>query len=301
MLALEPESAAVHCQHKAKVAGRRKEDVRADRYLVIDVGGGTADIASVSTYIEENTLLSGNSCGGTIVNEEFSKFLQEFVSDPKFSRYIQNGSPEKQARHKADLNELIYATFETQKRRFGSGDGRDSYLLEFPRSFVKLYEDALVRKGREFKSRGDRSVRVEDDGEVMRIRKSKMTEFFQPAVDGIVDLIESHLQQSKSARTIDTIYLVGGFGGCKYLRNQLQEVMRKSFRGFTFRFPAPPQPELAVVRGATTIRCDPRIVDLLSFGKVILKISKSYQVFWNQTPPLNSHHPETPPQIVICS
>ena len=51
MIALEPKSAAVHCQHKAKVAGRRKEDVRADRCLVIDVGGGTADIASVSAQI----------------------------------------------------------------------------------------------------------------------------------------------------------------------------------------------------------------------------------------------------------
>ena len=267
MLALEPESAAVHCQHKAKVAGRRKEEVRPDRYLVVDIGGGTADIANVSSHIEEDALLSGNFWGGTTVNEEFSKFLQDFVDDPEFSCYIQSGSPEKEARHKADLNELLYATFETQKRRFGSGDGRDSYLIEFPRSFVKLYEDSLVKKGKTLKKAGDKSVRVEDDGEVMRIRKSKMAEFFQPAIDGIIFLIESHLQKSKSARTIDTIYLVGGFGGCKYLRNQLQEVIKKTFRGFTFRFPIPPQPELAVIRGATTVRCDPNIVDLLLFGK----------------------------------
>ena len=263
MLALEPESAAVHCQHEAKVAIKGSQYlVRAKKYLVVDIGGGTADIAShriVGDRIEEIAPPAGNFWGGTTVNEEFSKFLQDFVDDPEFSLYIENSSTEKQTRHKVDLNKLLYTTFEAQKRRFGSGEVCKSYIVKFPRSFVQLYEDSLVRKGISLNSKGDVSVKVEDDGEVMRITDSKMKEFFQPAIDGIMDLIESYLRENKIASTIDTIYWVGGFGGCEYLRNQLEALIETTFRGCTYQFPVPPEPELAVTLGVTVSHYDPSI------------------------------------------
>ena len=237
--------------------------VSAKTYLVVDIGGGTVDIAShaiVGGSIEEIATPAGNFWGGTTVNEEFSKFLQEFVGDREFSRYLESKSPEDQARHKADLNKLLYTTFEKQKKRLGSGETQDSYTVEFPHTFSKMYKDSLVKKGRALNEKGDTSVEVEDDGTVMRICDSKMKKFFQPAVDGIMNLIESHLRENKIARTIDTIYWVGGFGGCKYLRNQLETVIGKEFQGCTYHFPVPPEPELAVIRGATTFRCDPSIV-----------------------------------------
>ena len=263
-LASEPESAAIHCRHKAKVAGKGPQDVvSAKKYLVVDIGGGTVDIAShaiVGGSIEEIATPAGNFWGGTTVNEEFSKFLQKFVGDPNFSRYLENRSPEDQARHKADLNGLLYTTFESQKKRFGSGEAQDSYTVGFPHSFSKVYKDSLVKKGRALNKKGDKSVEVEDDGTTLRICDSKMKEFFQPAVDGIMNLIESHLRDNKIARTIDTIYWVGGFGGCKYLRNQLESLIGEEFQGCTYHFPIPPEPELAVIRGATTFRCDPSII-----------------------------------------
>ena len=236
--------------------------VRAKKHLVVDIGGGTADIAShriVGGCIEEIAPPAGNFWGGTTVNEEFSKFLQDFVDDPDFSRYIENSSPEIQTRHKVDLNKVLYTTFETQKRRFGSGEVCKSYIVKFPRSFVKLYEDSLVSKGISLNSKGDMSVKVEDDGEVMRITESKMKEFFQPALDGIMNLIESYLWENKIASTIDTIYWVGGFGGCEYLRNQLETVIQTTFRGCTYQFPVPPEPELAVTLGVTVSHHDTSI------------------------------------------
>ena len=123
---------------------------------------------------------------------------------------------------------------------------------------MKKYKELLVKKGRELKSKGDTSIRVEDEGDEMRIHESKMAEFFQPAVDGIADLIKSHLE--KHNITIDTIYWVGGFGGCEYLRNQLETTIGTKFQGCTYQFPVPPEPELAVIRGATAVRCDPNII-----------------------------------------
>ena len=258
MLALEPESAAVHCRRKAKEAGKGLEClVKADRYLVVDIGGGTADIAShaiVGGCIVEIAPPAGNFWGGTTVNEEFSKFLGDFVDDPEFSRYIQSGTTTQQ-QHKADLNKLLYGNngFESQKMRFGSGDSEDTYHIEFPHSFWRLYEDSFVKKGRELESKKDMSVQVEDDGAVMRIQSSKMAEFFQPAMDGITNLIESHLKENN---TVDTIYLVGGFGGCKYLHSQLEEKINETFRGYKYHFAVPPEPELAVIRGAAAFCCD---------------------------------------------
>ena len=270
LLALEPESAAMHCQHKAKVAGKGLEYlVRPERYLVVDIGGGTVDIASQSIVegcIVEIVPPVGNFWGGITVNKEFSKFLEDFVDDPKFSRYIVKCSPENRTRHKVDLTELIYTRFEKLKRRFGSLEGFNSYIIEFPRSFLRMYQGFLVEKGSARNSDGEILVEVEEDGAVMRIYNSKMKEFFQPAMDGIMNLIESHLEKNNFANTIDTIYWVGGFGGCKYLRGQLETTIGTKFQGCTYQFPVPPEPELAVVLGAHSIRCNPGIVPKSRLG-----------------------------------
>ena len=264
MLALEPECAAIHCQSKVTVAGKGVRDVaKAKSYTVIDVGGGTANIASheiVDGQIAEIAPPAGNLWGGITVNEKFSEFLQDFVDDPEFSSYIKNISPENQAQHEADLNKLLYTTFEKQKKRFCSVETQDSYIVELPRSFWSLYEDPLVKKGKTLNSEGDMSVEIEDDDHVMRISDSKMAKFFQPAIKGITELIESHLQQNTNAHKVDTIYWVGGFGGCKYLRNKLEMFIKETFQGCNYNFVVPPEPELAVLLGATTFHCDPSIV-----------------------------------------
>ena len=265
-LALEPESAAIHCRYKATEAGKGEEYlVKAKSYIVIDIGGGTVDIASHSIgggRIDELATPVGNFYGGTTVNDKFSEFLQDFVDDKGFARYIESGTLENQTQHKADLSRLLYGSsgFESQKLRFGSGDGGDTYYLEFPHSFWKLYEDSLVSKGKALNSGGDMSVHVEEDSGVMRISASKMAQFFRPAIDEITNLIASHLQENSIACLLDTIYWVGGFGGCKYLRSQLEAVINRSFRHRRYHFPVPPEPHLAVIRGATAFRCHPSIV-----------------------------------------
>ena len=270
----------MHCQHKAKEAGKGLEFVvRPERYLVVDIGGGTVDIAShriVDSHIEEIAPPASNFWGGATVNDEFSKFLQEFVDDPEFSRYIVKCSPENETRHKADLNELIYTRFEKPKRRFGSLQASNSYIVEFPRSFLKMYQGFLVEKGSALNSEGEISVEVEEDGAVMRIYNTKMKEFFQPAIDGITNLIESHLEKHNTAQEIDTIYWVGGFGGCKYVRNQLEMVIGTN-RGCTYHFPVPPEPEFAVVLGAHSIRCNPRIVPKRKSDNDVIDLNEECQ------------------------
>ena len=104
------------------------------------------------------------------------------------------------------------------------------------------------------------SVQVQDDG-MMQIHASKIAEFFQPTIDGITDLIEAHLQKSKVTHAhLRWFIWVGGFGGCKYLHTQLEEKIKEYFRGCKYHFAVPPEPELAVIRGAAAFCCDPSIV-----------------------------------------
>ena len=264
LLAGEPESAAMHCRRKAKVAGKGGQYmVKAEKYLVVDIGGGTVDIAShriVGSHVKEIAPPAGRFFGGTTVNENFSKFLEEFVENPRFSHYIYNNRPEIQVRQRVDLNKLLYMTFETQKKRFGSGEDCDSYVVEFPNSFSRVYRDSLVKSGSALKLKGDMSVQVEDDGERMRIFPAKMAEFFLPTINNILQLIQLYLHKHKIANTIEAIYWVGGFGGCEYLRKELERGIGETFRGCNYQFPVPPDPELAVIRGATAFHCDPSIV-----------------------------------------
>ena len=53
------------------------------------------------------------------------------------------------------------------KRRFGSLEASSSYIVEFPRSFLKMYQGFLVEKGSALNSEGEISVEVEEDGAVM--------------------------------------------------------------------------------------------------------------------------------------
>ena len=263
-LALEPESAALHCRHIVKEAEKSSEYLaNAKSYIVVDIGGGTVDMTShavVGGSIEELAPPVGNSWGGTTVNATFSKFLEDFVQDPEFSSYVGISDLVKKTRHQADLNNLIYAKFETQKMCFGSGENRDNYIVQFPYTFVRKYENKIVDKGRQLNLEGNMDIQIEDEGAVMRICASKMAEFFQPTINGIADLMESHLSQGNLASTIDTFYWVGGFGGCNYLRNQLEAIIKTKFQGFRYKFLVPPDPDLAVIRGATAFRCDPGVV-----------------------------------------
>ena len=264
-LAIEPESAAIYCQRLAanvkSIAGERFRH-NSEHYLVLDIGGGTADIAThsvVGNGIVELAPSAGNDWGGTRVNQQYEKFLADFVQDPGFSRYLNDSLDiETSARRKAELTSLIYTDFEIQKLSFGRGISKQSFKIEFPRTFWQVYGDDIVQEGRNFSRRGEKGILIEDDGCVMRILPEKMIEFFQPAVDNINTMIESHLQMYNLTDFIDTVYLVGGFGGCNYLRKKIEEKLKDVAPNCSIC--VPPEPNLAVIFGATAYRCNPSIV-----------------------------------------
>ena len=109
-LVLEPEAAGLFCQNMGEFHKPHRH------FTVLDIGGGTVDNTLDHIDYDGHVCVidkaRGNDWGGTRVNEEFSKFLENIVHDPGFKRFLSVADPQKQYQHKADLNKLIYYEFE---------------------------------------------------------------------------------------------------------------------------------------------------------------------------------------------
>ena len=260
-LALEPECASIYCQSMSDTAAYcpAQRPYQSNCYLVVDIGGGTVDISAhrVSSIPDRHIQVvhppTGNDCGGSKVNKEFEKFLEKLVDDEGFSRYLQEDDPETNAKHSADLNELINETFEEQKIIFGNKGGvgaraNSKLAIRLPHTFLEVYKDDIDHGIRQMDS-----SQLEQVGQDLRIKYSMMTDLFKPVVEGMVDRMSQTLTDAEA--NVDTIYLVGGFGGSHYI----YKVFTEQF-GDRYRYITPEEPDFAVIRGAVLFRKNPDIV-----------------------------------------
>ena len=256
-LTLESEAAALYC-HKSD-----DFHIQPQQFTVLDIGGGTVDIMSYRIDEEDHFCVmskaTGNDWGGTRVNEQFSRFLQTIVNDPDFRQYLNVSDVQLQQQHRADLSKLINESFEQQKMIFGDEDDddkRNPAHISFPNSFWRFYGQTNLEKAINAKYHNV----AELDGVVLTIEPQKMKEFFQPAIDQISRYTFLALEMfRREVGKPEAIYLVGGFGGCKFIKKALQDIVQARY-GPQLEFFAPVDPKLAVACGAVKFRHNPDIV-----------------------------------------
>uniref|UniRef100_A0A1X7VEB9 Uncharacterized protein n=1 Tax=Amphimedon queenslandica TaxID=400682 RepID=A0A1X7VEB9_AMPQE len=258
-LALEPEAAALYSQETVVEQIKRQPSLAAishpTEYMVIDAGGGTIDITAhieVDGGIVVQNVPTGNAWGGTQVNEEFSKLLQEIVNDPGFKKFIALGDLTK---NQATLNKIVYSEFEKQKVLFGQRK-MEEIAIELPRNFVKFYEEALI-EGVEKVSGTDYDP---DENDTLRIDKSATeSKLFGPVIQGIIDCTQSAIDKIDNCP--NTFYLVGAFGGCKYVHEKVKTAIESYYQSKgqkeTCFVLVPLTPQLAVATGAAMWRKNP--------------------------------------------
>ena len=264
-LALEPEAAAIQCQtlplkylaYQSLMNG----PLQSDRYMVIDIGEETVDVTvhrhDQGKGVRVITPPAGNACGGTMVNREFSMFLQEIVEDkPGFTRFIGSGNKSDQM---AVVNKLLSSEFEKQKVSFGeSASGYDESLtgddlpIKLPKKFTQFYGIDKIRA--RIAALNDDRVELEDDS--IFIAPSKFASFFEPAVQGILTCIVDVLAELKEE--VDTVYLVGEFGGCKYTYEKITSMMKDKFP--QIQIIVPKDHKHAVVHGAVKYHLKPDVI-----------------------------------------
>ena len=200
----------------------------------------------------------GNDCGGTMVNRKFEKFLQEIVeSNDKSDFSFLKG--ERRPKRMAVLNLLLYKEFEKQKVAFGdtyseSLEGEPLPIL-LPREFVDFYGMEKIKTG--ITALKD-DERIEWEDSTIYIAPSKFAEFFEPAIKGILECIEEVF--AKLEKKIDTVFLVGGFGGCKYTYEKISKMLKTKFPERQLDVFVPKDHKLAVAQGAVHYRLKPDMI-----------------------------------------
>lgn len=252
-LCLEPEGAALYSQlvTSAEVAkAGSSRFVKPDgAYVVLDIGGGTVDITAQvekDGVIDVLSIPMGNDWGGTKVNEQFSIMLQEIVDDKDFESYLSSGDT---TARRAILNKLLYIEFETQKVTFGDEKTKE-IAIDIPNDMVRFYTQSKIEAG------ATEISGVEFDDDILYISEHVIeARLFGPPVRGIIEAMVTILGDLDDR--INTFYLVGGFGGCKYLYRNLSNAIEKNLGKTQCRVLVPKTPKLAVANGAVMWRENP--------------------------------------------
>ena len=221
--------------------------------MVVDIGGGTVDI---TVHDKSNGRISvvlppmGNTWGGTTINEALSMILEEAVADKGFQSFIESDP----ISARATLNKLFYEEFEERKKRFGNAiEGFSEIALILPRAFIRHYGSDKLYEASKLNMQydpGDDSLIIGYD-----LLEEKV---FKSTVDKILECVRAAFDELTDH--IDTVYLVGGFGGCKFVSQKIEEAIAQH-RGMLYdNIVCPVQPDLAVVSGAVMWRKDPNII-----------------------------------------
>ncbi len=259
LLALEPESAAVHCHsqlHRLSEAYGPQQIPSTGGYMIVDIGGGTVDISVYNMVhfgqhhsVEIVRPPAGIGFGGSSVNKRFCEFLQKFVNDLGFQKYVNGSDNQTNVKHKAHLNELLNLIFERQKTLFGARDASAprAVNIRLPETFARVYESSLETGLSRFPD-----VKLREK-QTLVIPQSRMESYFEPVLTEIVESIEDALKGLDDH--IKTVYIVGGFGGSPYVQRFLKAKLEPRY---CCRVPEDPQ--FSVVMGAVRFGANPQIV-----------------------------------------
>ena len=213
-------------------------------FLTVDIGGGTIDVTAHQVErdgrMKVHNLPYGRMCGGNSVNQAFKTFLgKEIVHDAEFETYLKCNS----AKRHAELMTLLYKRFEDTKKDFGNLMDVDYFTVELYPSFVEVYMDQLCLLPEGLSSGVE--VAFLKSSNQLQLSCAIMKQFMANCLEQIKECINTAIASIKSKSQVCIIYLVGGFGGCRYVTEDI-----RSYCGGRVSVIIPYEQELAVVQGA---------------------------------------------------
>ncbi|XP_060589159.1 heat shock 70 kDa protein 12A-like [Ruditapes philippinarum] len=255
-LILEPEAASLYCYDEnlcriAKLDGSNDFDKFPEgmKYIVADLGGGTADL-SVHEILSDRNLreihrADGDALGGMMVDLEFFKFFEDIFGSNVihlFSKRYQNRLME------------IREVFETKKRTFKF---KHSDVMKIKLPISELNEVIKETEGQNAETMIQKASKV-DGFESLILKRDKlyfgktiMEKCFSKAIEGIVQFINK-MRENDELGEINHLLLVGGFSDSTYV----QQIIRQKVPGV--RVIIPLEPSLAVLKGAVIAGHNPK-------------------------------------------
>ncbi|XP_045161274.1 heat shock 70 kDa protein 12A-like [Mercenaria mercenaria] len=249
-IALEPEAASIWCQGLQTEVRRASNTTDigissvGTRYMIVDLGGGTADI-TVHEKRPSNTLLeihkaTGGAWGGTEVDKNYIQLLERIIGPHEWKKYEQK-----------QLEDLfdIHRDFETKKRNISTASsGR--IVVRVPSSLKEAYEGT----GRSVSDvKGRFSDTIDWKGDKIRIDAAVMKTCFKGPVSNVITHVKEILSEADMSN-VNKILLVGGFAESPYV----QETFKEHFKDKQIIIPS--ECGLAVLKGAVLFGQNPTVV-----------------------------------------
>ena len=174
-----------------------------------------------------------------------------------FSQYVTVPDLQQRQQNKADLNKLIQNEFEWQKVIFGDEEEMQNPAeMYIPNSFTRFYKAEKLRAT----LTSEYNDVAELDSNELTIQPQKMKEFFEDAIEHICRYAFLALERVKGAgKKLEAVYLVGGFGGCNFIKKVVQDRLQDQY-GPELDVFVPIDHKMAIACGAIIFRRNPEII-----------------------------------------
>ncbi|ATY60381.1 Heat shock Hsp70 [Cordyceps militaris] len=252
-LVSEPEAAALFCS-KTGLLNLRVHDA----VLIVDCGGGTVDLIAYEVEEEnpftvaECTAGSGDSCGSTALNRNFSNILRTKIRKMKLPEGSKTAG-RVYAKCIMDFENRIKADFRNNGQKWAVDVGIEA---EFP--------EAGIEEG------------------YMTFTNEEILQCFEPVVNRILELVRNQIIAIQAQnRTLQNILVVGGFGASEYLFQQIKLHVPPQFQSKVVR---PMDSVAAIVKGAVTAGISERIITH--------RIARRHYLMGTLQPFKEGYHPE---------
>ncbi|KAK3602824.1 hypothetical protein CHS0354_026375 [Potamilus streckersoni] len=246
-IALEPETAAMYCQLLSADQLSSKGKFDDNKYMVIDLGGGTADI-TVHEKQPDGTLkevhkASGGAWGGTKVDEEFNQMIIKIIGAPVFKKFCD----ENKADHMEMLRELEV------KKRYVRTDINDKITLKIPVALKHTYEENSGETIKDAIEQTPYRGKIQWTADKMRLDAELFRNLFHNCISNITTHL-ADLLEKPGVKGTTSLLMVGGFSECQLV----QEAIRKAFP--MAKVVIPHEAGLAVLKGAVIFGHKPRTI-----------------------------------------
>ncbi|XP_052790119.1 heat shock 70 kDa protein 12A-like [Mya arenaria] len=252
-LALEPEVASIWCKSResgSQYAHSQEAKIslsgEGTRYMVVDLGGGTADICIHEINkdgLKQIGKASGGPWGGTNVDRRLLKFFKRLVGTQALEALKDEGMN--------DYFDLIRC-FEASKREFDE-EANKKMSFKVPGLLQELCERF---NGKTLSDRVEElfnADKVEFKRDKIRIHSSEVAKWFDAPISSLVKHIRG-IFEDRQIGIIHTIVLVGGFSESPFVQNKIKRAFSNR------RVIVPYEAGLAVLKGAVIFGHNPDAV-----------------------------------------
>ncbi|XP_071140602.1 heat shock 70 kDa protein 12B-like [Mytilus edulis] len=252
IVALEPETASIFCQYlpterlNGSVPGFAMTS-EGTEYMVVDLGGGTADITVhqkvANGRLKEIHRAMGNDCGGTSVDRRFFDLCEKIFGD-KIMKSLKEESPLAYLDLVREF-EIVKKTLETKK----------------PKVTITIPFVALNTMCQEVHKKDLQSVlKSSSYSEEIKLTHDKIRmslEFFKdlyiPSINNVITLMKEILGE-KTLKGVTHLLLVGGFSDCQFIKDAVNTEFPEK------RIIIPEEASLSVLRGAVLFGHKPEYI-----------------------------------------